>query len=263
MGKSTIMTGVAIANSMIGTSMILFPVTFNQTGILVNVLFCVRPHTLRSSWRPSWLSPANCSSCIFSLTKQRLASPSKENWGLLSVPLLPSSALWLYFWSPLSSSSWLLTSSTTPSRTSSVQIRPFRWASLLRKDISTGSYGNIRPVELPPRSKIRLQSYPNSHGSFGPFHSHHHHFHSIQPWQYRQRFLQNKIPHSKINPFCCCHQRLLIRQSSQHLTHDQVKLKTTRKCQSCVHCICYSNAFVCRGGSFRSTFDIWTSTCYR
>jgi amino acid permease len=43
MAKSTFMTGVAIANSMIGSSMILFPVTFNQSGILVNVLFCVTP----------------------------------------------------------------------------------------------------------------------------------------------------------------------------------------------------------------------------
>lgn len=41
MVKSPLSTGIAIANSMIGSSMILFPVTFNQTGIFVNVLFVV------------------------------------------------------------------------------------------------------------------------------------------------------------------------------------------------------------------------------
>ena len=41
MSKSPLMTGVAVANNMIGSSMILFPVTFNQHGIIINVLFCV------------------------------------------------------------------------------------------------------------------------------------------------------------------------------------------------------------------------------
>ena len=35
------MTGVAIASSMIGSSMILLPVTFSQHGVVVNMLFCV------------------------------------------------------------------------------------------------------------------------------------------------------------------------------------------------------------------------------
>jgi len=41
MVKSTFMTGVAIANSMIGSSMIIFPVTFNDYGIVINVFFVV------------------------------------------------------------------------------------------------------------------------------------------------------------------------------------------------------------------------------
>jgi amino acid permease len=59
MGKSPLMSGIAIANSMIGSSMILFPVTFNQGGILINVLFVVPLPPLSSSWQPSWPSPAN------------------------------------------------------------------------------------------------------------------------------------------------------------------------------------------------------------
>ena len=41
MSKSTVMTAVAIANSMIGSSIIIFPLNFNQYGILVNVFFVV------------------------------------------------------------------------------------------------------------------------------------------------------------------------------------------------------------------------------
>ena len=60
MGKSTFMTGVAIANSMVGSSMIIFPVSFNDTGIIVNVIFVVILPPISSSWLPSWLSHANC-----------------------------------------------------------------------------------------------------------------------------------------------------------------------------------------------------------
>ena len=42
MGKSVFMTGVAIANSMIGSSMIIFPLNFNQYGIIVNIIFVVK-----------------------------------------------------------------------------------------------------------------------------------------------------------------------------------------------------------------------------
>ena len=59
MSKSTFMTGVAIANSMVGSSMIVFPVAFNDTGIIVNVLFLVILHLYSSSWQHSWPSPAN------------------------------------------------------------------------------------------------------------------------------------------------------------------------------------------------------------
>ena len=79
MGKSTLMSGVAIANSMIGSSMILFPVTFNQTGIFVNVLFCVFLPLDRSSCQFSWPSPANCSLCIFNLMKLKSPFQSKES----------------------------------------------------------------------------------------------------------------------------------------------------------------------------------------
>jgi len=41
MGKSAFMTGIAIANSMIGSSMIIFPLKFNQYGILINIFFVV------------------------------------------------------------------------------------------------------------------------------------------------------------------------------------------------------------------------------
>lgn len=54
MGKSVFMTGVAIANSMIGSSMIIFPLNFNKYGIVVNTLFVVQLHRIRSSCRPSW-----------------------------------------------------------------------------------------------------------------------------------------------------------------------------------------------------------------
>ena len=45
---SPLSSGIALANSMIGSSMILFPVTFNQTGIIINVLFMVHPPYLSS-----------------------------------------------------------------------------------------------------------------------------------------------------------------------------------------------------------------------
>ena len=35
------MTGAALANTMIGGSMIVLPVTFNESGILINVIFVV------------------------------------------------------------------------------------------------------------------------------------------------------------------------------------------------------------------------------
>lgn len=53
MSKSVFMTGVAIANSMVGSSMILFPLKFNQYGIGINVIFVVPARPARSSWPPS------------------------------------------------------------------------------------------------------------------------------------------------------------------------------------------------------------------
>jgi hypothetical protein len=59
MAKSTFMTGVAIANSMVGSSMIIFPVAYNDTGIVVNILFLVILPSPSFLWQPSWLSRAN------------------------------------------------------------------------------------------------------------------------------------------------------------------------------------------------------------
>lgn len=42
MSKSIFASAITIANSMIGSSMILFPVTFNESGIIINVLFLVK-----------------------------------------------------------------------------------------------------------------------------------------------------------------------------------------------------------------------------
>jgi amino acid permease len=56
------MTGVAIANSMIGSSMIIFPVTFNNTGVITNVLVVVIVSLSSSSWLHSCPSPADYSS---------------------------------------------------------------------------------------------------------------------------------------------------------------------------------------------------------
>ena len=74
MTKSTTTTAVAIANSMIGSSMILFPVTFNQTGIIINVVFCVHIDLSRFSWLLSWLLLANCWSITLGRIKSILAS---------------------------------------------------------------------------------------------------------------------------------------------------------------------------------------------
>ena len=41
MGKSVFRTGISVANSMIGSSIIIFPLTFIKYGILVNVMFVV------------------------------------------------------------------------------------------------------------------------------------------------------------------------------------------------------------------------------
>ena len=60
MGKSTFMTGVAIAMSMIGSSMVLLPITFSQYGIFINSFFCVLPSPLSYSWRAFWGSLASC-----------------------------------------------------------------------------------------------------------------------------------------------------------------------------------------------------------
>jgi amino acid permease len=44
MSKSTLTTAVSVSTSMIGSAMILFPITFNQTGIVLNVLITVCFH---------------------------------------------------------------------------------------------------------------------------------------------------------------------------------------------------------------------------
>ena len=54
MGKSVFMTGVAIANSMIGSSMIILPLNFNKYGVVANSVFVVHFHRDRSSCPASW-----------------------------------------------------------------------------------------------------------------------------------------------------------------------------------------------------------------
>ena len=44
MGKPFYLTGIAIANSMVGTSLIIFPINFLTYGPLPNIIFIV-PHT--------------------------------------------------------------------------------------------------------------------------------------------------------------------------------------------------------------------------
>ena len=106
MAKSTFMTGVAIANSMVGSSMIIFPVTYNDTGVLVNILFLVHLLPPSSSWQPSWLSPANFWSRTFTRTNRISDNPFAASW----VPRLAcSSAASLRlrcFWFRLCSSCW-------------------------------------------------------------------------------------------------------------------------------------------------------------
>ena len=52
--------GYSSFHSMVGSSMILFPVTFNQTGIIINVVFCVSAVISRSLWLLLWRSLASC-----------------------------------------------------------------------------------------------------------------------------------------------------------------------------------------------------------
>ena len=53
MGKSAFMTGIAIANSMVGSSMIILPLKFNQYGILINIFFVVISYWISYS-SPEW-----------------------------------------------------------------------------------------------------------------------------------------------------------------------------------------------------------------
>jgi hypothetical protein len=41
MGKTTLQTGIAIANSAIGSAMIIFPLNYLQYGIIENLIFLV------------------------------------------------------------------------------------------------------------------------------------------------------------------------------------------------------------------------------
>ena len=67
MSKSTLSTAAAISNSMIGTTLILFPITFNQSGIIANSLVIVPLILLRLSWVRSLPLPANCLSLTSNL----------------------------------------------------------------------------------------------------------------------------------------------------------------------------------------------------
>jgi len=41
MGKTTLMTAMAVTNSMVGSAIIIFPLNFIRYGIIVNIFFVV------------------------------------------------------------------------------------------------------------------------------------------------------------------------------------------------------------------------------